>query len=73
MKVVITGGAGFLGQRLAARILEMGALTAPSGETAAVDELLLFDQQVPDDLADDWAARWPRWRVTFRTGPRSKA
>ena len=52
MKVVITGGAGFLGQRLAARILDMGALTAPSGETAAVDELLLFDQQVPDDLAE---------------------
>ena len=52
MKVVITGGAGFLGVRLARRILDMGALTAPSGETAAVDELLLFDQVVPGDLAE---------------------
>ena len=51
MKVVITGGAGFLGVRLARRILDMGALTAPSGESAPVDELLLFDQVVPDDLA----------------------
>ena len=51
MKVVITGGAGFLGVRLARRILDMGTLTAPSGESAPVDELLLFDQVVPDDLA----------------------
>jgi len=51
MKVVITGGAGFLGVRLARQILDMGALTAPSGESAPVEELLLFDQVVPQDLA----------------------
>ncbi|MGI9415106.1 MAG: D-erythronate dehydrogenase [Hyphomicrobiales bacterium] len=48
MKVVITGGTGFLGLRLARRILDMGALTAPSGETETVDALVLFDQAVPD-------------------------
>jgi len=53
MKVVITGGLGFLGQRLAHRILEDGHLTAPSGARAAVDELVLFDHAVPDNAPDD--------------------
>lgn len=50
MKVVITGGTGFLGQRLAARILEQGSLFAPSGERQPVSELLLFDSRIPPDL-----------------------
>ncbi|HWK48483.1 MAG TPA: D-erythronate dehydrogenase [Steroidobacter sp.] len=50
MKVVITGGTGFLGQRLAARILEQGALFAPSGERRAVSELMLFDSRIPADF-----------------------
>ncbi len=50
MKVVITGGAGFIGQRLARRLLDMGEITAPSGEKTAIDEMLLFDQAVPDPL-----------------------
>lgn len=44
MRVVITGGAGFIGQRLAARLLERGELTGPSGGSEPIDELLLFDQ-----------------------------
>src|SRR5688572_14447287 len=51
MKVVITGGAGFLGVRLARRILESGSLFAPSGEREAVSEVVLFDQQIPSDLS----------------------
>lgn len=47
MKVVITGGMGFIGLRLARRIVELESLTGPSGKAEPVDELLLFDQAVP--------------------------
>lgn len=50
MKVVITGGAGFIGLRLAQRLLETGALTGPSGEAEAIDELVLFDIEAPPAL-----------------------
>jgi D-erythronate 2-dehydrogenase len=50
MKVIITGGTGFLGQRLATRILEQGWLFAPSGERQEVSELVLFDSRIPKDL-----------------------
>ncbi|HEY3538127.1 MAG TPA: NAD-dependent epimerase/dehydratase family protein, partial [Trinickia sp.] len=33
MKVLITGGAGFLGQRLARRLLDEGALPGCEGRT----------------------------------------
>jgi nucleoside-diphosphate-sugar epimerase len=48
VKVVITGGCGFLGMRLAERLLERGELTAPDGRPAAIDELVLADAFVPD-------------------------
>ncbi len=43
MKVVITGGTGFIGRMLARRILALGQLTGPSGAPEAVDEVVLFD------------------------------
>ena len=43
MRVVITGGAGFLGRLLAAKILERGALTDASGKLREVSELVLVD------------------------------
>ena len=43
MRVVITGGAGFLGKLLAAKILERGALTDASGQLREVSELALVD------------------------------
>src|SRR5213083_630267 len=43
MKVVITGGAGFLGKKLARRILQQGTLAGLDGRPATVSELLLFD------------------------------
>jgi nucleoside-diphosphate-sugar epimerase len=43
MRVVITGGAGFLGKLLAAKILERGALTDASGQLREVSELVIVD------------------------------
>ncbi|TBR20778.1 MAG: NAD-dependent epimerase/dehydratase family protein, partial [Reyranella sp.] len=43
MKVVITGGAGFLGKKLARRILQQGEIAGASGQPQKVSELLLFD------------------------------
>jgi nucleoside-diphosphate-sugar epimerase len=47
MRVVITGGCGFLGRRLALRLLERGGLAGPDGGEAAIDELVLFDNAPP--------------------------
>jgi D-erythronate 2-dehydrogenase len=47
MKVVITGGGGFLGRRLAQTLLERGTIKCPDGETRKVDELVLFDAVEP--------------------------
>ncbi|MDQ6619296.1 MAG: SDR family oxidoreductase [Pseudomonadota bacterium] len=43
MRVVITGGGGFLGTRLARAILQRGSLTDPSGLETRVRELVLVD------------------------------
>ncbi|MGE0255177.1 MAG: D-erythronate dehydrogenase [Alphaproteobacteria bacterium] len=50
MKIVITGGAGMLGRKLAERLLAMGEATGPDGRKAKIDRLVLFDTVVPDDL-----------------------
>jgi len=52
MKVLITGGAGFLGQRLARKLLERGELTGPDGRTSKIDELVLLDVVEGSDLGD---------------------
>lgn len=43
MKVLITGGGGFLGNQLARKLLERGESTGPSGGPEPIDELTLFD------------------------------
>ena len=50
MKVVITGGTGFIGARLARRILDKGSLAGPDGAQIQVDEVVLFDVVAPDIL-----------------------
>ncbi|HTZ78153.1 MAG TPA: D-erythronate dehydrogenase [Stellaceae bacterium] len=48
MKVVITGGTGFIGRKLAARLLARGAIAGPGGKDTAIDELVLFDVAAPN-------------------------
>jgi D-erythronate 2-dehydrogenase len=64
MHVLITGGAGFLGKALAARLLQRGQLSAANGHDEAINEITLTDMvraegfddrrvtQVVGDLAD---------------------
>jgi nucleoside-diphosphate-sugar epimerase len=52
MRIVITGGAGFLGLRLARALLARGTLTDARGTARAVRELVLLDVVAPPDLGD---------------------
>jgi nucleoside-diphosphate-sugar epimerase len=47
MRIVITGGAGFLGAALARRIVDAGALAVDGGAPVPVTELLLLDIAAP--------------------------
>lgn len=57
MKVLITGGAGFLGKRLARRLLELGSLTGADGGKRQIEQLVLFDVVAAEGFYD------PRVRV----------
>ncbi len=48
MKVAIIGGHGFLGQRLAKRLLQKGEAVGPDGALQPIDELILIDQVAPE-------------------------
>ena len=63
MKVVITGGTGFIGQRLAQALLKKGSLAAPDGSQSPIDEILLFDMAAPPQRP-----AWADERVEIRSG-----
>jgi nucleoside-diphosphate-sugar epimerase len=52
MRIVITGGAGFLGRRLAREILARGALTGADGTARPVTELVLLDVVAAQGMDD---------------------
>jgi len=43
MKIVITGGGGFLGSQLAQKLLTRGELTGPSGSPEPIESIVLLD------------------------------
>jgi nucleoside-diphosphate-sugar epimerase len=47
MKVFITGGGGFLGYRLALKLLERGTLAGADGKPVAISAITLFDAAFP--------------------------
>ena len=54
MHVVVTGGAGFLGSRLARELLAAGTLPVAGGQARPLSRVTLIDQaRVPSDLAAD--------------------
>lgn len=58
MRVVITGGAGFIGARLARTLLSTESLRDGAGTAGPIEELVIFDRVAPLGLPDD-----PRVRV----------
>ena len=65
MKVLITGGAGFIGQRLAKRLLQGNVLKNVQGVDEPIDRLVLLDMVPANDFNDP--------RVTVMTGDISDA
>ena len=53
MKIVITGGGGFLGSKLAKALLARGRLTGPDGREQAITGITLLDAAFPPGLPAD--------------------
>ncbi|HEX6141532.1 MAG TPA: D-erythronate dehydrogenase [Geminicoccaceae bacterium] len=53
MRIVITGGAGFIGKKLAQALLTRGTLTDGQGRVQTLTEIVLFDVVEPEGLLHD--------------------
>ena len=52
MEVLITGGAGFLGVKLAKKLLERGTLAGPDGKQHTLSRIVLLDQVAAQGFTD---------------------
>lgn len=52
MKIIITGGGGFLGGQLCQKLLVRGELTGPSGAPEPIREIVLLDARFPRPPSD---------------------
>ena len=68
MKVVITGGAGFVGLLLGQRLAALGSITNSAGQTKKVEEIALFDIAEPQSKPQSLDQR-----IRFETGEISDA
>jgi nucleoside-diphosphate-sugar epimerase len=58
MKIVITGGGGFLGQRLARELLIRDQLSDAEGNQGRIDEIVLMDIIAPEDRLENAKVRY---------------
>jgi uncharacterized protein YbjT (DUF2867 family) len=65
MKVIITGGGGFLGSQLCQKLLERGKLTGPCGTAETIREIVLLDAAVHRPATDPRVRQhggfWGEW------------
>ena len=52
MKVIITGGGGFLGSMLCKRLMAISKLTASSGQQEPIEEIVLFDKHFSPEVVE---------------------
>ena len=66
MKVVITGGTGFVGRRLAKSLAERGTLAGPDGNPRPVDSIISLMRSFPTAACRRHRTP-PWWRATSAT------